>query len=139
MRADGTTLVAWTNQQTGMVRARILDPKTKSRSESFLIAGSSFLRSSEPEVAFLSGSEFIAVWRTIHLDGKHRVHGRRFHISGQPIGPEFRLDAGDFPEEGLPAVAVGPTGQVVFAWTVDYRDTRGMEVHFRMERFDGPR
>jgi hypothetical protein len=71
-----------------------------------------------PTVASDGGGNFVVAWGSNALDGSsEEVKARRYHASGTPLGPEFRVNttalfAGD------PSVAVTPDGRFVIVWSV---------------------
>jgi hypothetical protein len=59
---------------------------------------------------------FVVVWRSDGQDGSVRgVFGRRFSVSGAPLGPEFRVNTYTTSYQQLPSVAAFAAGFVV-AW-----------------------
>ncbi|HYG63350.1 MAG TPA: hypothetical protein VEL74_12270, partial [Thermoanaerobaculia bacterium] len=78
-----------------------------------------------PDVAFLPGGGFVAVWggsRPDALLASSAVYLRVFDRSGRPLGPETML-TGDADLAGRPAVAADADGTVMVVWG----DDRGLE------------
>jgi hypothetical protein len=71
-----------------------------------------------PDVAFLPGGGFVAVWGGSHpeaLLASSAVYLRRFDRGGRPLGPETRL-TGNTELPGRPAVAAEASGTILVVW-----------------------
>ena len=76
------------------------------------------LTSSQPSVAADPAGNFVVVWsggpdQDGSADG---VFGRRFAGSGEPLGPEFRINTYTTDFQRYPAVATDPSGSFVVVW-----------------------
>jgi S-layer homology domain len=86
----------------------------------------------EPSVA-VTPSGFVVVWSTDStLDDSGGVKGRRIDVAGNPLGPEFAVNARADGLQYAPSVAASESGSFVVAW-VSY-DGAGPKVLGR--RFD---
>lgn len=67
-----------------------------------------------PDVARMSDGRFLVVWETLDQPPvDHGVFARYFSTSGDPVGPEFRVDAGPRNHYTYPKVATDDHGFVV--------------------------
>src|SRR6185503_11207556 len=73
---------------------------------------------SRPSVASdsLTGN-FVVVWTSDTKDGSsYGVFGQRFASSGNPLGPEFRVNTYTTNDQSRPVVAADSSGNVVVVW-----------------------
>ena len=71
----------------------------------------------EPAVASDPSGNFVIVWGDFAQDGSgFGVFGRRFAISGAPMGPEFRVNTYTSDDQRAPAVAADAAGNFVVVW-----------------------
>jgi len=78
----------------------------------------------DPAVAMNDDGDFVVVWRSHMADGRGGgVFGRCFAADGMPLGEEFKVNLSDV-DVGTwaPAVAIGPSGGFVVAWTAAQGD-----------------
>ena len=81
----------------------------------------------EPSVAADSSGNFIVVWQS-EGTSFFRVFGQRFATSGEPLGPEFQVNANQFDDHFRPSVAVDGAGNFIVVWTIGFLtgyDARG--------------
>jgi hypothetical protein len=63
------------------------------------------------------GPDFIVVWSSLGQDGSgYGVFGQRYAAAGEPLGPEFRVNAYTPGFQRLPFVGTDPSGNFVVAW-----------------------
>ena len=75
-----------------------------------------------PAVAWTGQGDFLVSWSDDTLDGSSwTIVARRFRMDGNPLGPEFRVNAYTTAQQLAPALAVRPDGGFLTAW-VDARD-----------------
>lgn len=78
----------------------------------------------DPAVAMNDDGDFVVVWRSHAADGRGGgVYGRCFGADGTALGEEFKVNLSDV-DVGTwtPAVAIGPSGGFVVAWTAAQAD-----------------
>jgi hypothetical protein len=72
-----------------------------------------------PVVTATTGGQFMVVWSGEGADDGSGIFGRVIDESGQPAGPEFRVNAYTTGAQSAPAVASDGDGNVAVAWTGD--------------------
>jgi hypothetical protein len=72
-----------------------------------------------PSVAADSSGSFVVVWTSYTQDGPSGVFGQRYANSGNPLGPEFRVNTYTTGYEHRPSVAADPAGNFVVVWESD--------------------
>ncbi len=76
-----------------------------------------------PAVASDSSGNFVVVWQSFFQDGSFiSVFGQRYASTGEPLGPEFRVNTYTTDIQAFPAVASDPSGNFVVAWQSYYQD-----------------
>lgn len=90
---------------------------------------------SSPPVLAAGGGGYVAVWNGPGTG----IFGRRFAVTGEPLGPTFRLDQPQmYDEHGTyaPALAAAPSGAFAAAWSTEgdprpqMRDGEGVQIRF---------
>lgn len=78
-----------------------------------------------PMVSFSSTGEFVVIWSDLR-GGNYDVFAQCFAVTGNPIGPNFRVndDFGSPATQKEPAIASDNAGNFVLCWT-DYRFREG--------------
>jgi hypothetical protein len=75
-----------------------------------------------PEVAADSSGNFVVVWYS-DQDGSDRgIFGQRYASTGEPLGPEFRVNTYTTDRQIDPAVASDSSGNFVVVWESDPQD-----------------
>jgi hypothetical protein len=81
---------------------------------------------SEPAVANDVNGDFAVVWESPNQDGDASgVFGQRFHVSGTPLGAEFRVNTYTTAGQRRPAVASSFAGNFAVLWESDQQDGSG--------------
>jgi hypothetical protein len=76
-----------------------------------------------PHVASDSSGNFVVVWQSYKQDGWfHGVFGQRYASTGEPLGPEFRVNSFTTNSQNYPAVTSDAFGNFVVVWESDYQD-----------------
>jgi hypothetical protein len=76
---------------------------------------------SDPAVASDSSGNFVVVWESRDQDAPQSVFGQRYASTGEPLGPEFRVNTyTGF--QNYPAVASDASGNFVVVWTSAFQD-----------------
>ena len=71
-----------------------------------------------PAVAADGAGNFVVVWDSFNQDGSdYGVFGQRFDSAGGSVGSEFQVNTHISSSQSGPAVATGPSGNFVVAWT----------------------
>ncbi len=79
-----------------------------------------------PSVAMAGNGDFVVVWVSDGQDGDHTgIFGQLFDPSGNRIHGEFRVNTNTTSYQQSPAVAMGPFGDFLVAWTTDAFDPSG--------------
>jgi hypothetical protein len=84
-----------------------------------------------PAVAADSSGNFVVVWISLGQEGggpASGVYGQRFAGSGEPLGPEFRVNSHTTDDQFSPAVASDAAGNLVVVWTSEGQDGSGWGV-----------
>lgn len=80
-------------------------------------------------VAVTDTREFLVTWTSSGQDGSGRgIFGRRFDVSGNPIGPELRINTYTTSDQRSSNVAAGPGGVFVATWESEGQDGEGFGV-----------
>ena len=74
---------------------------------------------SRPKVAVAPDGHFVAVWQSFQTGSSYDVFARLFDSSGNPAGPEFRVNSSTTGYQGDPVVAAAPNGNFMVAWVSD--------------------
>jgi len=70
-----------------------------------------------PAVASDASGRFVVVWSSLSQDGdSNGVFGQRYARTGEPLGPEFRVNTYTTDFQGIPAVASDSSGNFVVVW-----------------------
>jgi hypothetical protein len=83
-------------------------------------------------VASDAAGNFIVVWEDDPQAGWPDLLARRYDATGQPVGPEFRINEPPPGRQEMPAVSSDPSGNLVVAWVGG--DPSSSDIHAR--RFD---
>ena len=74
-------------------------------------------RQSKPSVATDTAGNFVVVWESLGQDGSSDgIFGRRFNVSGNPVGEEFQVNSSSPGAQVSPAVASDGPGNFVVVW-----------------------
>jgi hypothetical protein len=72
---------------------------------------------SRPTIAMDPTGDFLVAWEGNYQDGDgYGIYARRYDSSGQPLGPEFRVNDVTAGDQRLPSVALDSSGNFVVAW-----------------------
>lgn len=89
-----------------------------------------------PSVAVTEVGEFVVVWQSYQQDGSEwGIHGRRFDVTGAPVGSEFQVNSASLLSQYYPFLAIDEVGQFVVVWSGSYQP--GADAHVFGQRFDG--
>ena len=92
---------------------------------------------SQPAVAVGPDGAFFVSWTSAGQDGSREgVFGQRYHRTGTPDGPEFRISAGGQGSQQWPSVAMSARG-VVAVWQSDGQTGMGRDILGRRIDDDG--
>jgi len=90
----------------------------------------------KPSVAIDPSGNFVVVWQSFTVDGNGLgISGRRFDVSGAPLGPEFPVNTYTTADQDSPSVAADGSGNFVVIWTSSAHTGEDMEGVFG-QRFD---
>lgn len=71
----------------------------------------------DPEVAVDGSGDYVVVWTSSSSDGDGAgIRGRRYDVTGAPIGGEFQVNSYTTGTQTAPAVAADMAGNFVVAW-----------------------
>src|SRR5512135_3115565 len=77
----------------------------------------------QASVASNPAGGFVVAWSSVGQDSpESRIFCRRYAISGEPIGGEFRVNSLTTLSQYDASVAVGPSGGFVVVWDGDFGD-----------------
>jgi hypothetical protein len=113
---------------------RLLDPDGEPLGPEEVIASGVGGRQSAPVAAPTEDGGFVVLWRdecewefgtfevcedpAAHRDGHFDgIYGRAFDAAGEPLGDDFLVPVETFGPQTAPAIAAGPAGDLVAAWT----------------------
>jgi hypothetical protein len=71
-------------------------------------------------VASDSSGNFVVVWESYYDGSDEGVFGQRYASTGEPLGPEFRVNTYTTNYQNYPAVASDSSGNFVVVWTSSY-------------------
>jgi len=79
-----------------------------------------------PSVAMDGAGNFVVVWQSLGQDGEGSgIFGQRYDSAGNPVGSEFQVNTFTSGKQGLPSVAMNPSGDFVVVWTSFGQDGDG--------------
>jgi len=74
-----------------------------------------------PAVASDASGRFVVVWSSLSQDGdSNGVFGQRYASTGEPLGPEFRVNTYTTAYQGQTAVGADAAGNFVVVWDSSY-------------------
>jgi len=119
--ADGDFVVAWNSRSHPLfglnVYARRFDAEGNAVGPGFPISSAAFrLDNREPAVDRAPSGEFVVVWEQYYHFFEWGVYGRRFDVTGAPLGELFAVRPIGWPRQGQPDVAMGESGSFVVVW-----------------------
>jgi hypothetical protein len=77
-------------------------------------------------IALDASGNFVVVWSSAAQDGSgYGAFGQRYDSSGQPLGPEFRVNTYTTGDQRRPSVAADPLGKFVVVWDSASQDGSG--------------
>jgi hypothetical protein len=86
------------------------------------------------DVGMDATGNFVVVWES-YQSGDADVYARRYDANGNALGPDFRVNTYTTDYQGIPAVAMRPTGEFMVAWgSFDQNETNGTNVY--AQRYD---
>lgn len=111
------------------VRGRVFDTGGTPLSLDFQVDSSTAYRDRVPRVALVGNSRFLVVWE--RRDGVDAmvfptIQGRLYLLDGTPFNDAFQISTATQSSQILPAVASGPNGDFVVAWTGSDGDMTGI-------------
>jgi hypothetical protein len=138
--ADGGFIVVWARTSFDSHNAYQFDIRGQRYGSDGTALGAEFVvspassnahHSGGPTVAVDGAGNFVVLWNTLgedggpytlgHLDiGSESVAGRRFDVSGTPLGPKFQVNTFTLGNQYGPAVAVGASGNLFAVWTSSF-------------------
>ncbi len=82
-----------------------------------------------------ASGNLVEVWEGANLDDAlGGVYAQRFNAAGAKVGGEFRVNTSTSAFRGVPAVAVGPSGNFAITWSSNNQDGNGLGVY--AQRYD---
>ena len=121
--ATGRFVVVWegpgqTFDSTYDVLAQVYDAQGSPVSVEFRVNEYDQGSQHKPRVAMDDSGSFVVVWRSNSTTGGTHdgIYGRRYGLSGQPAGGEFRIDDASYPLLDVPDVAMNANGDMLVAW-----------------------
>jgi FG-GAP-like repeat len=114
MAADGTFVVAWTDDDSESVLARRFDATGSPIADAFAVSTSSG-EHKEPSIAMADDGRFTIVWEA---DDDEDVLARVFTATGSPVTGEIQVSASS-DENKTPSIAMAPDGTFVVAWEAE--------------------
>jgi hypothetical protein len=117
----GEFVVAWgaSNVPGGdlyEVRARVFSASGVARGAEFTVNTITTGYQSDPAVSASDSGTFVMVWMSSAPPNFTHIDGRRFDLSGNTVGAEFRVDSIPGTQNFSPSVAMAPTGEFVVVW-----------------------
>ncbi len=74
-------------------------------------------RQSNPRIAQNKSGDYVITWESAGQDGSgYGIYAQRFNASGNPQGPEFRVNTTTENDQSRPSVAIDDNGNFVVAW-----------------------
>lgn len=136
---DGRLFCLWQGGQAGFQKivGRILGSDGTPLTGDIAISEGDGEHQIDPAAAVLSDGSIAVAWSSYRQDGStsYDVFGRVLSSSGQPAGPEFRLNATEGLNRRTPALAARADGGFLAAWVSerqvglrDNKDVRGRSV-----------
>jgi hypothetical protein len=127
MDPDGDFVVAWHQRTWPGPDGTVLDDEIiarrfaasgQPRGEPFHVNQWTEFRQVKPRVAIDPDGDFVVVWQSwTNPGGNHYdVYARRYHVSGQPLSDEFRVNQNVYYRQQNPDVGMAADGSVVVAW-----------------------
>src|SRR5262245_56086705 len=87
------------------------------------------------DVAVDDQGNFVVVWQSGGFNDDPTIRGRRFDVSGSPLGSEFQVGQSTLDGAIRPAVAMNGTGEFVVTWNeLDFYN--GVRVNVRKKPYD---
>ncbi|MGR3378837.1 beta strand repeat-containing protein [Salipiger abyssi] len=127
----GGFVVVWRDTDSsaaGEIMAQVLNDDGTPRGTEFQVETNTSSTQYQPAVAQVAGG-FIVAWAS-YESGSYNIKAQFFDGSGSALGAEFSV-ASTAGTERLPAIATGPSGEILIAW----QDETTNDVH--AQRIDG--
>jgi hypothetical protein len=124
---SGNFVVVWTNSvqdgsSNGIFGQRFTSSGAPAGPE-FRVNTYTSLSQGLPSVAVDSAGNFVVAWNSQFQDGSYLgVFAQRYASTGEPIGPEFRVNTFTPFDQTAPSVGTDPTGNFVVVWTSEAGD-----------------
>ena len=140
MAGDGSFVVAWQADESGSydtdVLARRYDSAGRPVGGEIRINAHTALGQFDPDVVIRDDGTFFVVWTSAEQDGSGTgVFGQAFDRGGAPVGPEIRINDHTALHQSAPAVALGPTGDLVVSWSDSAQDGSSQRVFAKRYSF----
>jgi hypothetical protein len=117
--SSGNFVVVWASYQDGSLRG-VFGQRYASTGEplglEFRVNTHTTNRQKDPAVASDSSGNFVVVWSGAGTGDTYGIFGQRYANTGEPLGPEFRVNTRAAPVCDDPAVASDPSGHFVVVW-----------------------
>lgn len=119
--ASGASVIVWSGpadqRNLSEVFARRYDARGNPLGPPIQVNQSTALRQYQPGVAMAADGSFAVVWSNGEDGPGFKVAGRRFDASGNPLGPEFRIDTdSSVVLATAPDIAMNASGDAVVVW-----------------------
>ena len=144
---SGGYVIAWTTNgadgsQSGIM-AQIYDAAGAAVGANYVVNATTHNNQIEPDITTLADGSFIITWAGWWIDGaEYGVVGQQFSASGEPIGPEFRINSFEFGNRQRPSIAALEGGGFVVTWHSDDHSGRNkLQIYaqqFKLGSYSGP-
>jgi hypothetical protein len=138
MDATGNFVVVWESYQYGYgshVFGQRFSASGATVGAEFQIDAGGY-QARRPVIAAAPSGNFVVVWHSYGRDGSgYGVFGRRFDVSGTPLGTEFQANTYTTSNQRFPSVAVDNNGKFVVVWH-SYGQQDGNSYGVFGQRFD---
>jgi VCBS repeat-containing protein len=123
--AAGRFVVVWQSDTNGTagdgsshgIFARLFDNAGVPEAGEFLVNSFTNGSQTDPQVAALSGGDFVVVWRSEGQDSSSGgIYGQRFTALGVAVGDEFRVNDTISGNQTTPAITALTDGKFVVSW-----------------------
>jgi hypothetical protein len=120
MKASGEFVVVWQSFQQdgsyGGIFGQMFDASANPVGSEFQVNSLTTNTQRLAAVAMDPSGSFVVVWSAYDLQTHHDVWGRQFDASGNPIGPDFLVNAYTSGHQTDPSVASDAAGNFVVVW-----------------------
>ncbi len=118
--SDGRLIVVWASftdhESLFDIKAKIYN-QGEVTTEEFTVNTTTVHSQTEPDLAFISDTEFVIVWESWYQDGSNKgIYAQKYHINGTKIDDEFRVNTTTQFSQGRPSISGMKNSHYVVAW-----------------------